>query len=82
MSKEQYKDVIMPKFIMSFSGNVYPDFVMLIQGQLYKQEDFKCPIDSLHVYGKKDPLFDGCTEELDYFLPGHIGKPKTVIIHE
>ena len=39
-------------------------------------------MDSLHVMGKADPLFDRCMIEPLLYKPGQSGQPPTIIIHD
>ena len=48
--------ILMPHFIISFGGAVYDDYKIRYEGKLYKATDFTYDVESLHIYGKKDPF--------------------------
>ena len=47
-----------PKFIISFSGAVFRNYLSFIDRKLYGAFDFTLNgINSMHISGKKDPLY-------------------------
>jgi hypothetical protein len=51
----------MPKFILSFAGSVYEEYILYIDGKLMGPFDYKVKgMDSLHIFGTKDFLFEKC----------------------
>jgi hypothetical protein len=54
VNPEPFKNIELPKFCIMFGGSVFLESFIRIKGKLYGHQDFKVPIDSLHIYGKKD----------------------------
>jgi len=72
----------MPKFIISFAGAVFLEYLLLMDGKLYgPTESHVKGVDSLHIYGTGDPLVEHCRREFGIYTasPETI---KSVIAHE
>ena len=71
INPEPYKYLQFPKFVISFGGGVFKDILLKLDGKYYSTaSDFKCRIDSMHIYGTKDVFFDKCEMEPSLYLPG------------
>jgi hypothetical protein len=61
---EKYKDVQLPKFVISQAGSVFIEYLALLDGKLYGPTDYKVKgVDSLHIFGSADPLYEYCLRE-------------------
>jgi|LauGreDrversion4_2_1035121.scaffolds.fasta_scaffold1908010_1 hypothetical protein len=46
-----------------FAGTAYPNVVVKFEGKYYRHGSHPCDIETLHIYGKKDPFFSMCQAE-------------------
>ena len=66
----------MPKFIVSFAGSYFPTMKVQYKDKLLSFEEYKMPIESVHIFGKKDEFLQYLNEEQLY------DKNPIVIVHE
>ncbi|TNV76050.1 hypothetical protein FGO68_gene8372 [Halteria grandinella] len=74
--REEHRDIKLPRFHMMFAGTTYVNAMVKVDGVWYRHGDHPCQIETLHVYGKKDPFFGLCEAETLLF------KPITVVVHQ
>ena len=78
---DRYKNLEMPRFIISFAGAVFLEYLLHVDDRLYGPSDcLMTGIDSLHVYGLADPLVDHCRQEVGLYNSGP-QTIKNVVIH-
>lgn len=53
-----------------------------VKGKIYSHRDFKCKVDSLHIYGKQDPFYEQCKIEPELFAPGHSNIAPVEVEHD
>lgn len=66
---EKYRDLVLPKFQLMFAGTTYLNVVVKVGGEWYQHKDHPCPLNTLHVYGEKDPFQELCIAESKLFTP-------------
>lgn len=72
----------MPKFIISFAGAVFREYLLLMDGKLYGPDECHVKgVDSLHIYGTADPLVEHCRREYGLYKDSP-DTFKSVIAHE
>ncbi|CDW71753.1 UNKNOWN [Stylonychia lemnae] len=59
----------MPKFIISFAGPVFRHMQIGYKDKMYSQEGFSFPLESIHIYGKKDIFRESMIESQFYLKP-------------
>ena len=52
--KETFKDLVMPRFLLSFGGPFFPNMRVAYKGKQYKITDYIIPMYSMHITGEKD----------------------------
>lgn len=64
MEKESFKHIVIPRFVVTFGGEVFDDWLFKINGRVVQQQDYRgFSLDSLHVFGTKDPFHKCCEAE-------------------
>ena len=75
--KEQYLDIVLPRFVINIAGPMFNEIKLYIDEKYYGQNDFKYPIDALHIYGEQDPFIDAIEPTVDFYTHNN-----TVVLHE